>query len=114
MSLAEATVDIENTGAVAGAEVLRLYIAFKTTPAGARSRFFRPVRTLGGFQKVHLAPGEKRTVKLPVTRDGTGVWDEKRDAWCTEAGEYGVSVVTGEQTLEGAFSVDKDVFWNGL
>ncbi|KAH7349654.1 glycoside hydrolase superfamily [Plectosphaerella cucumerina] len=114
VSPTEVSVDIENTGAMAGAEVLRLYLAFKTTPTGAKSRFIRPVRTLGGFQKIHLAPGEKQSVKLPVTRDGTGVWDEKRDSWCCEAGEYAASVVTGEQALEGVFTVDKDVFWNGL
>lgn len=114
MSPTEVSVDIENTGGMAGAEVLRLYLAFKTTPAGAKSRFIRPIRTLGGFQKVHLGPGEKQSVKLPVTRDGTGVWDEKRNSWCCEAGEYAASVVTGVQALEGVFTVDKDVFWNGL
>lgn len=114
VSPAEVSVTVENTGARAGAEVVRLYIAFSCTPTKGRSRFIRPKRTLAGFDKVFLEAGERKVVGIPITRDGTSVWDEQRDSWCCEGGEYVASVVTGEQSLGGTFVVEKDVFWRGL
>lgn len=107
----EASVTIENTGPRAGSEVLRLYISH-----GGKSRFIRPVRTLGGFKKVFLQPGETKRVALPIDRYSTSVWDEGKSAWCVEAGEYVASVAAGEgtTTLEGRFSVGEDTFWTGL
>lgn len=113
-STTEVVVDIENTGSRAGAEVLRLYVAFTQTLSKSKSRFIRPRRTLAGFQKVFLEAGQKQTVKLRLTRDGTSVWDQKVDSWCCEGGEYVASIVTAEQSLEQGFSIEKDIFWSGL
>ncbi|KAH7303487.1 glycoside hydrolase superfamily [Stachybotrys elegans] len=109
----EVIVDIENTGAREGAEVLRLYFSFVETSAKAKSRFHRPKRTLAAFQKVHLKPGEKRSIPITLQRDNIAVWDVKRGQWCCEGGLYSVSVVTGEQSLEGSFTIDRDILWGG-
>jgi len=55
------SVDVKNTGAVAGDEVVQLYL----TRAGIEDA---PLRSLAGFTRVHLDRGEKRTVKF-VLRD---------------------------------------------
>jgi beta-glucosidase len=52
-------VDVTNTGAMAGDEVVQLYL----THAGARGA---PVRELKGFQRIHLAKGEARVVELTL------------------------------------------------
>ncbi|KAF6802743.1 Cel3c [Colletotrichum sojae] len=103
---------IENTGSVAGAEVVRLYIQYSTR--SPKSRFARPPRALMGFQKVYLEPREKRAIEMPITRYSTAVWDEKRNSWCCEKGTYTASVVSGETTLQSSFELEKSVFWNGL
>jgi beta-glucosidase len=56
------SVKVRNTGTVAGAEAVRLYLN------DAYASVSRPVRQLKGFEKVRLAPGEQRTVTfaLPV------------------------------------------------
>lgn len=56
-----ASVSVRNTGAVAGEEVVQLYIG---DPVASRAR---PVRELKGFQKIALAPGESRTVSFRIT-----------------------------------------------
>jgi beta-glucosidase len=56
-------VDVRNTGKRAGSEVVQLYVRDVTSSAT------RPVRELRGFRRIHLEPGEQRTVSLPVTRD---------------------------------------------
>ena len=53
-------VDVRNTGARAGAEVVQLYIRDLV------SSVTRPVKELRGFARVALEPGEIRTVALPV------------------------------------------------
>lgn len=72
------------------------------------------MRTLAGFDKVILEAGEKKSVTIPIRRDGLSTWDDKRDYWCIEAGKYTVEVVTGEGALEEGFEVTKDVYWSGL
>jgi beta-glucosidase len=53
-------VDVENTGSVAGTEVVQLYI--RNTAASVE----QPVRELKGFTRVTLAPGETKHVEFPL------------------------------------------------
>ncbi|MFC1552432.1 glycoside hydrolase family 3 N-terminal domain-containing protein [Candidatus Latescibacterota bacterium] len=57
------SVDITNTGDVAGDEVAQLYIR------DVVSTVARPVKELKGFERITLTPGEKRTVEFEVTPD---------------------------------------------
>lgn len=97
---------------MAGAEVARLYISYSTT--SPKSRFSRPVRSLTGFEKVFLQPGEKKSVSIPIDRYSTAVWDEKKNSWCCERGRYTASIVAGGAILDGSFEIEKETFWNGL
>jgi beta-glucosidase len=54
------TVDVKNTGSVAGTEVAQLYI--RNTSASVE----QPVRELKGFARVTLAPGETKQVAFPL------------------------------------------------
>lgn len=56
----QATVTVRNTGAVAGTEVVQLYLRIR----GASVE--EPVRTLEGFQRVTLQPGEARKLTFPL------------------------------------------------
>jgi len=51
------TVHVKNTGKVAGDEVVEVYLSCPQQP-------FSPIRSLKGFQRVHLAPNEETTVNL--------------------------------------------------
>jgi beta-glucosidase len=63
----EATVT--NTGKVAGAEVVQLYIRQRGASVA------RPVRELKGFQKISLAPGESRLVQFTLTQKELAFWN---------------------------------------
>ncbi|ERS98825.1 hypothetical protein HMPREF1624_04015 [Sporothrix schenckii ATCC 58251] len=108
------SLSVTNTGDRAGAEVLQVFVA---PPATTSIR--RPPRELKAFHKVpSLAPGETRAVTLdPVSLAlATSFWDENRDAWLSEAGEYTLHVVgTGsDNTVSTTFSVAKSRWWTGL
>src|SRR5712691_8333674 len=55
---ASVTVDVTNTGGRAGDEVVQLYVHDRVASVT------RPVKELRGFERVSLAPGEKKTVRF--------------------------------------------------
>jgi len=61
--LVTVSVDVKNTGGVAGTEVVQLYI--RNTAASVS----QPVRELKGFARVTLAAGETRHVEFPLGFD---------------------------------------------
>ncbi|KAJ5470200.1 hypothetical protein N7530_007557 [Penicillium desertorum] len=105
-----ASVTVSNTGSVAGAEIVQLWIVPPKTDVG------RPVRELKAFQKVFLQPGETKSVQLVVEKKlATSWWDEEREQWISEKGTYQVLVTgTGAEELHGEFEVGKTRFWLGL
>ena len=95
-----ATVDVTNTGAVAGDEVVQLYIR------DVVSSVTRPVMELKGFERIHLKPGEKRTVTFDIGPDALSLWNEHMER-VVEPGEFRVMVGpnsrdTASATLEVA------------
>ncbi|KAF3392621.1 putative beta-glucosidase I, partial [Penicillium rolfsii] len=105
-----ATVTVTNTGSIAGAEIVQLWILPPKTDVN------RPLRELKAFKKVFLQPGESQTVELVVEKKiATSWWDEQREQWISEKGRYQVSVTgTGAEELQGEFEVGKTRFWLGL
>jgi len=63
------SVDVKNTGSMAGDEVVQLYLTH-TAVDGA------PLRALKGFQRVHFESGEKKTVKFVLQDRDLSVVDE--------------------------------------
>ncbi len=62
-------VDVTNSGAVAGDEVVELYLTHPGVPGA-------PVRALKGFQRIHLDKGEKKTVSFTLHARDLGIVDE--------------------------------------
>ncbi|KAH8432128.1 beta-glucosidase H [Aspergillus melleus] len=104
------TVQIQNTGAVAGAQVLQLYVAASESPTP------RPVKELHGFEKVFLQPGEHKKVQIKVDPYATSFWDEIEGMWESEAGTYEVLVGTSSEQIlaRGQFTVELTRYWTGL
>lgn len=78
----EVTVDVTNTGVVAGDAVAQLYIHQR---AGSASR---PVRELKGFERLTLQPGETRTVKFTLGKAELEFWSPQTRAWAVEPGVF--------------------------
>ena len=57
------SVDVTNTGKIAGDEIVQMYIRDKV------SSVTRPVKELKGFQRISLKPGETKTVTLKITSE---------------------------------------------
>ena len=109
-----ASLKITNTGSLKGAEVAQLYIQPKQA-----AKINRPIKELRGFAKVELEAGESKTVTIEEQEKyAAAYFDEERDQWCVEAGEYEVivsnsSTVT-DQAVRGSFKVDEAYWWSGV
>ncbi|MGO8707020.1 MAG: glycoside hydrolase family 3 C-terminal domain-containing protein [Terracidiphilus sp.] len=93
---------VTNTGSVAGDEVAQLYLNFPAV-AGA------PLRALRGFKRVHLEPGESKTVQFELKPRDVSIVTEAGEPIVAE-GAYTVSVGggqpnTGAPGVSGSFSV---------
>ena len=89
--------DVTNTGTRAGDEVVQLYV--KHLNSGVE----RPLKELKGFRRVTLAPGQTRTVTLPLKAQTLAFWDMARQQWEVEADK--VRLMVGSSSAD--IRVDK-------
>lgn len=80
------TVDVTNTGNVAGKEVVQLYVADK------ESTVIRPVKELRDFAKVELLPGETKTVTFMLDRRAFAYYSVRIHDWHVETGEFDIMI----------------------
>lgn len=86
-------VAVTNSGSVAGAEVVQLYVGDR------RASVLRPVRELKGFAKVFLAPGETKTVTLSLQKRAFAFWSAEVHDWVVETGEFELSAGSSSRDL---------------
>lgn len=93
------SVPVTNTGSVAGAETVQLYIHAVSPTVD------RPVQELKGFGKTLLQPGETRDVKIPVTWHDLAYWDEARHGWNVDAGVYDLRLGASSADIRQTVSI---------
>jgi beta-glucosidase len=106
----EVSVKVKNTGKVDGKEVVQVYIRDVESSLG------RPVKELKGFTKVDLKAGEEQTATIKLDRDALKYWDDSRDYWKAEAGEFEVLVGNSSANvpLKATTKLEKTLTWLGL
>jgi len=72
------SVEVTNTGARAGDEVVQLYVRH------LGSAVERPRKDLRGFRRVTLRPGETRTVEFPLAASALAYWNPDTHGWVVE------------------------------
>lgn len=76
------SVPVTNTGSVAGAEVVQLYIS------DPKCSVSRPAKELKGFARVYLLPGETKTVSISIDKAALSYFDAERHEWVAEPGQF--------------------------
>lgn len=81
------TVDVRNTGPVAGSEVVQLYVGYANTAVTAPPG--RSVKELKAFARAEgIAPGETRKVTLTVKASDLAYWNASAGSWTVEKIAY--------------------------
>lgn len=94
------SVDVANTGARAGAEVVQLYIR------DVLASVTTPVKQLRGFERIELKPGEKKTVRFVLRPEDLALLDRDLKR-AVEPGEFRVMIGRSSEDirLRGSFEV---------
>ena len=87
------SVDVTNTGSVAGKEVVQLYIA------DHESSLARPVKELKGFKKIALNPGETQTVTFTIEPDMLKFFDDAKHDWVLENGKFTAHIGSSSEDI---------------
>lgn len=89
----EITVDVTNTGDVFGKEVVQVYLT------DLNASVTRPLKSLKGFKKVDLQPGNTKTVSITIPVSELKLYDENMD-YVSQAREILVQVENLSSTCE--------------
>lgn len=98
-TVATVTAHVRNTGAVAGASVPQLYLAFPVDCGGELDSASTPVKVLRGFEKMMLDPGQGAHVKFELTRRDVSFWDVVAQEWKVPEGSFEVLVGESSRVL---------------
>ena len=90
----DVTIPVTNTGAVAGDEVVQVYIRSLDDPTA-------PVKELKGFERVNIEPGQTAQVKISLAGDSFERYDLEQKKVTVHKGRY--------QIMYGPSSRDADL-----
>jgi len=93
--LVSVLVTVTNTGSTAGDEVVQIYARREAAPVT------RPVRELVGFKRIHLGPGESRTLTFELAADLFGFYDREM-RYATHPGSVTISAGTSSADVSGS------------
>jgi len=108
------TVDVENVGNMAGKEIVQLYVGDDD------SSVIRPAKELKGFEKVELAPGEKKTVSFTLEKRAFAYYNVEMSDWHVETGDFTIYIgkssrdipLTAKVRVESTQPIKKVFGWN--
>ena len=93
-------VKITNTGSMAGAETVQLYVS-QDSPS-----LSRPVKELKGFRKQFLNRGEEKTVTLEIPVKDFALYDDRVSRWVVEPDKYTLQVASSSRDIKGAVEIE--------
>lgn len=94
------SVDVTNSGKVAGKEVVQLYIGDE------ESALERPLKELKGFRKVYLEPGETKSVTFEIEPEMLQYFDDTKHEWVLENGKFTAYVGSSSDDIRTEVSFD--------
>lgn len=92
---AEVEFRVKNTGAASGDDVPQVYLDAPSPQEGAQFA----VRTLAGFDRITLAPGQETTVHVHVPRRSFEFWSVAQNEWVRASGPRTLEVGASSRDL---------------
>lgn len=93
-------IKVRNSGDVAGAEVVQLYVAAPGTEID------RPRKELKAFDKVYLSPGEEKFAEFVVEKADLRYFDASDNSWKMEKGSYHIMACASSIDIKSEVKLD--------
>lgn len=100
------SIDVKNTGKVAGREVVQVYLSAPSL------KLEKPEMSLINFGKSKiLKPGEKQTLSFEIDAIALSSFDENRSSWVAEAGKYTLKIGNSSKNIvsKSGFNLEKEL-----
>ena len=91
---------IKNTGEVAAAEVLQLYVG------DPKSQVDRPVKELKAFEKVYLEAGEEKSVVFSLDDSSFSYFDPESESWMLEPGDFQIYIGASSDDIRTSATIN--------
>jgi beta-glucosidase len=85
------SVDVKNTGARAGEEVVQMYVSYPNSSVP------RPTKELKGFKRVALQPGQTKRVTIELKASQLAYWDSSRKTFVIEGDKITGNMISGSR-----------------
>jgi beta-glucosidase len=102
----EASIDITNSGRIAGREVVQVYVSAPS------EKLDKPKEELVAFEKTRLLePGKSQTLTFELNARDLASFVTSSSSWIAEAGEYTVKVGASARDIKqtASFKLGKDI-----
>jgi beta-glucosidase len=93
------TVDVTNTGNVAGKEIVQVYVHDQ------KSGLVRPQKELKGFAKVELKPGATKSVSIQLDFRAFAYYHPEYKQWITEDGDFDLLIAASAADIRQTLMV---------
>lgn len=100
------SVNVKNTGEIAGDEIVQLYISDKY------SSITRPIKELKAFKRVRLKSGESKEITFELDKSAFAYYDSEMN-YIVEAGEFNILVGNSsrdENLKSTSFSIEETIY----
>ncbi len=91
------SVDLQNTGDVAGDEIVQVYLRTPDSPASLQ----RPIKRLKGFKRVTIPAGQIKTVSIDIDCADLWFWDDKNNCMTFDQGKYIFEIAASSKDVKG-------------
>jgi beta-glucosidase len=91
------SVDVKNTGAVDGDEIVQVYVKTPDSPASLE----RPIKRLKGFQRVTIPRGQTKTVCMEMDCADLWFWDPVNKRITFDPGKYIFEIGASSKDIKG-------------
>jgi beta-glucosidase len=98
----ELSVNLKNTGVVAGDEVVQVYVSDRSTSGTV------PIRSLKAFRRIHLLPGESKILSFTLPADAFSIINNKNEK-VVMPGKFEIAVGGGQPGAKGAQTVKAEI-----
>jgi beta-glucosidase len=108
------SVQVTNTGEIAGDEVVQLYLSTDFENPRVRTVIPMPVKQLRGFERVTLSPGQTESVTFALGPEELSFWSVSDDSFRVEAGTYTIHMGGSSDNLilSGTFELNPPVLYD--